>query len=157
MIAATSRLPNVWLRLRLAIGLRRIVTKRMARDSGLDVESWGLRMRLHPLDNGCEKGLLFTPQMYETVELAELAAEIDKTTAARGPFVFVDVGANVGLFSLFVASRTDRASWRIDLLSVLAECGYLIVARTRQDVILRRSKKLALPRHHHIGASGVGH
>jgi FkbM family methyltransferase len=58
-------------------------------------------MRLHPLDNGCEKGLLFTPQMYEAPERAALATAI--VTAGR-PFVFVDVGANVGLFSLFVAA-----------------------------------------------------
>ncbi len=79
---------------------------RLAGDGGVDVERWGLRMRLHPLDNGCEKGLLFTPQMYETLERAELASEIDKAAAAGRPFVFVDVGANVGLFSLFVASKT---------------------------------------------------
>jgi FkbM family methyltransferase len=104
VIAVTSRLPNNWLGLRAAIGLRRIVTMRMAPDSGMDVERWGLRMRLHPRDNGCEKGLLFTPQMYEVRERMELAAEIDKAVAAGRTFVFVDVGANVGLFSLYVAS-----------------------------------------------------
>jgi FkbM family methyltransferase len=105
VIATTSRLPNNWFGLRLAIGLRRIVTMRLADDSGLDVERWGLRMRLHPRRNGCEKGALFTPQMYETRERAELTAEIGKAAAAGRPFVFVDLGANVGLFSLFVASQ----------------------------------------------------
>jgi hypothetical protein len=105
VIAATSSLPNNWLGLRLAIGLRRIVTMRLPRDCGIDAERWGLRMRLHPLDNGCEKGLLFTPQMYEATELAELGTEIDRTSATGWPFVFVDIGANVGLFSLFVASK----------------------------------------------------
>lgn len=104
VIAATSHLPNNWLGLRVAIGLRRIVTMRMAGDSGMDVERWGLRMRLHPRHNGCEKGVLFTPQMYEVRERIELAAEIDKAVAAGRTFVFVDVGANVGLFSLYVAS-----------------------------------------------------
>jgi FkbM family methyltransferase len=104
VIAATSRLPNNWVGLRVAIGLRRIVTMRMAGDNGVDVERWGLRMRLHPRDNGCEKGALFTPQMYEVRERMELAAEIDKALAAGRTFVFVDVGANVGLFSLYVAS-----------------------------------------------------
>jgi FkbM family methyltransferase len=104
VIAVTSHLPNVWLGLRVAIGLRRIVTMRMTGDSGMDVERWGLRMRLHPRHNGCEKSALFTPQMYEIRERIELAAEIDKTIAAGRTFVFVDVGANVGLFSLYVAS-----------------------------------------------------
>lgn len=105
VIAATSRLPDNWLGLRLAIGLRRIVMMRLPGDCGLDVERWGLRMRLHPRRNGCEKGALFTPQMYEAGERAELAADIDKAKAAGRTFVFVDIGANVGLFSLFVASR----------------------------------------------------
>jgi FkbM family methyltransferase len=105
VIAATSRLPDNWLGLRLAIGLRRIVTMRLADDSGLDVVRWGVRMRLHPRRNGCEKNALFTPQMYEPAERAALFAEIDKARAAHRTFVFIDVGANVGLFSLMVASH----------------------------------------------------
>jgi FkbM family methyltransferase len=74
------------------------------------VERWGLKMRLHPLDNGCEKNLLFTPQMYEPEELAALETEIDRVRAARRPFTFVDIGANVGLFSLFVAAKAGPAA-----------------------------------------------
>jgi len=106
VIAVTSRLPDNWLGLRLAILFRRIVTKRLSARA-LDVVRWGLRMRLHPLDNGCEKNLLFTPQMYEPPERAALAVEIARAAAAGRPFVFVDIGANVGLFSLFVAAHTD--------------------------------------------------
>jgi len=108
VIAATSRMPNNWLGLRMAILLRRIVTSRL-NGRGIDVRRWGLNMRLHPGDNGCEKNLLFTPQMYEPVERAELAAEIRRAHAQRRPLVFVDVGANVGLFSLFVASHRECA------------------------------------------------
>jgi FkbM family methyltransferase len=110
VIAATGRLPDNWLGLRLAIGLRRIVTMRLADDNGLDVVRWGVRMRLHPRHNGCEKNALFTPQMYEPAERAELFTEIDKARAARRTFVFVDVGANVGLFSLMVASYAGANS-----------------------------------------------
>ncbi|HEY4775641.1 MAG TPA: FkbM family methyltransferase, partial [Xanthobacteraceae bacterium] len=87
---------------RLAILLRRVVTMRLAKGA-LDVERWGLRVRLHPLDNGCEKNLLFTPQMFDPVERAALAAEIARVQ--NRPFVFIDIGANVGLYSLFVAAR----------------------------------------------------
>jgi len=60
VIALTSRLPDNWLGLRLAIALRRLVTMRLAYpDGALDVIRWGLRLRLHPRDNGCEKNLLF--------------------------------------------------------------------------------------------------
>jgi FkbM family methyltransferase len=107
VIALTSCLPDNWLGLRFAIVLRRLVTMRLAYpDGALDVVRWGLRLRLHPRDNGCEKNLLFTPQMYEPAERVELAAEIDR--AKDSPFVFVDIGANVGLFSFFVAARADR-------------------------------------------------
>jgi FkbM family methyltransferase len=102
-------LPDNWLGLRLAIALRRLVTMRLAYpDGALDVIRWDLRLRLHPRDNGCEKNLLFTPQMYEPAERAELAAEIDRAKADASPFVFVDIGANVGLFSFFVAARAGR-------------------------------------------------
>ena len=105
VIALTSRLPNNWLGLRLAILLRRFATVRLAYpDGALDVVRWGLRLRLHPRDNGCEKNLLFTPQMYENIELAELTAEIARAKRRHASFVFVDIGANVGLFSFFVAS-----------------------------------------------------
>jgi hypothetical protein len=70
----------------------------------LDVMRWGMRLRLHPIDNGCEKNLLFTPQMYETTELAALSEEIFRVREQRRKFVFVDIGANVGLFSIFVAA-----------------------------------------------------
>jgi FkbM family methyltransferase len=46
--------------------------------------------------------------MYEPTERAELAAEIDRAKADDTPFVFVDIGANVGLFSFFVAARAGR-------------------------------------------------
>ena len=104
VIAATSRLPNNWLGLRIAIGLRRIVTMRMRDGGGMDVVRWGLRLRLHPLDNGCEKGALFTPQMYEVLERMQLRSEIERAKETDRPFIFVDAGANIGLYSFFVAS-----------------------------------------------------
>jgi FkbM family methyltransferase len=109
IMAVTSRLPDNWAGLKLAIALRRLVTMRMEPTGALDVERWRLRMRLHPRDNGCEKNLLFTPQMYEPSERDELAREIVRVGAAGRPFVFVDIGANVGLFSLFVASTARIA------------------------------------------------
>jgi FkbM family methyltransferase len=109
IMAVTSRLPDSWAGLKLAMALRRLVTMRMEPTGALDVERWRLRMRLHPRDNGCEKNLLFTPQMYEPPERDELARAIVRVGTAGRPFVFVDVGANVGLFSLFVASAARIA------------------------------------------------
>ncbi len=118
VIALTSRLPPNRLGLRLAILLRRLTTTRL-KAGAFDVERWGLKLRLHPFDNGCEKGLLFTPQMFEPEERAELAAEIARS-AAESSFVFVDIGANVGLFSLFVAAQ---APVRARVLAVEPEPG----------------------------------
>lgn len=108
VIAATSALPDTWLGLRTAIGLRRISKMRLNRATAFDVERWGMRLRLYPWDNGCEKNLLFTPRMYEAVELQELLRAIEMARASQRPFVFIDIGANVGLFSLFVAAHADR-------------------------------------------------
>src|SRR4051794_33157208 len=93
VIAMSGGMPHNWLGMRLAIALRRLVTTRLRGDPGFDVTRWGLRLRLHPLRNGCEKGLLFTPQFYEAGEREELEKRIVNTNGR--PFVFVDIGANV--------------------------------------------------------------
>ena len=123
IMAMTKPLPDNWAGLRLAILLRRAVTMRLAYpDGALDVERWGLRMRLHPRDNGCEKNLLFTPRMYEPEELAELERDIARAKAQARRFIFVDIGANVGLFSLFVASRAEQ---KARILAIEPEPGNL--------------------------------
>jgi FkbM family methyltransferase len=109
IMALTSRMPDNWAGLKVAMALRRLVTMRIEPAGALDVERWRLRMRLHPRDNGCEKNLLFTPQMYEPPEREELARDIARVGAAGRAFVFVDIGANVGLFSLFVAATARIA------------------------------------------------
>jgi FkbM family methyltransferase len=111
VITLTSRLPYNWLGLRLAILLRRAVTMRLDYpDGALDVERWGMRVRLHPRDNGCEKNLLFGTRMFEPLELAALESDIVRVAGQRRPFVFVDIGANVGLFSFFVAARAKQGA-----------------------------------------------
>ena len=122
-MAMTKPLPDNWAGLRLAILLRRAVTMRLDYpDGALDVERWGLRMRLHPRDNGCEKNLLFTPRMYEPEELAALENDIARAKGQPTRFTFVDIGANVGLFSLFVASRAGQQA---RILAIEPEPGNL--------------------------------
>lgn len=123
VLTLTRRLPCNWLGLRLAILLRRGVTMRLDYPEGaLDVERWGMRLRLHPRDNGCEKNLLFTPRMYEPIELAALGADIARARDRGPPYVFVDIGANVGLFSLFVAAKAGPEA---RILAVEPEPGNL--------------------------------
>ena len=123
VMAMTKPLPDTWAGLRLAILLRRAVTMRLPYpDGALDVERWGLRMRLHPRDNGCEKNLLFTPRMYEPEEFAALENDISRAKGQPRRFTFVDIGANVGLFSLFVASRAGQQA---RILAIEPEPGNL--------------------------------
>jgi FkbM family methyltransferase len=105
-LALTRGMPNNWLGLRLAILFRRIVTSRLGRGA-LDTELWGMRLRLYALGNGCEKNALFTPQMFDVMERGVLADAIARRSGE--PFTFIDIGANVGLYSLFVASRAKAA------------------------------------------------
>lgn len=104
-LTLTRAMPNSWLGLRLAMLFRRIVTMRLGRGA-LDTELWGMRLRLYALGNGCEKNALFTPQMFDVMERGVLA---DAIARKRGDFTFVDIGANVGLYSLFVASQARDA------------------------------------------------
>ena len=121
VIALTSQMPDNWIGLRLAILLRRISTMRLEDPAGaLDVVRWGMRLRLHPRDNGCEKNLLFTPQMYEASELAVLSGNIAASKVQGRSFTFVDIGANVGLFSFFVAAS---AGPHARILAIEPEAG----------------------------------
>ena len=66
----------------------------------MDIESLGLRFRLHPQDNTCERRLLFTPQFFDPEERALLLPRVEPG------FVFIDIGANAGAYALLVAARS---------------------------------------------------
>jgi FkbM family methyltransferase len=104
VLAVTRRLPANWLGLRLSMPLRRIAIDWL-RGRPVDTTVWNARMRLYPGDNACEKNALFTPQMYDLNERGELATALDRRLAENGTFTFLDIGANVGLYSLFLANR----------------------------------------------------
>lgn len=109
VISLTRSMPDTWIGLRLAMALRRITTRRLKK-GGLDVDNFGLKLRLYPIGNNCEKGALFTPQMYESLERQVLARLVKEALGRKGAFSFIDIGANVGLFSLIVAKLADGKS-----------------------------------------------
>ncbi len=78
--------------------LRRVAIQSL-QGAPVDIETLGARMRLYPYNNNCEKKVLFTPQFFDPEELEILESRI------RDGFIFVDVGANVGAYALFVAAR----------------------------------------------------
>ncbi len=71
----------------------------MSGDGVVDVERFGLKWRLHRFGNVSESRLLRRPSSFET-------EEVSFVLAMRGEdFVFVDVGANCGFWSLRVAKE----------------------------------------------------
>jgi FkbM family methyltransferase len=103
VIERTRLMPAGWAGRRLALMLRRLVTKSL-KGLPLDMETFGVRMRLYPYNNICEKRILFTPQYFDAQELDLLAGR------AREGFTFVDIGANVGWYSLYVAAKAGASS-----------------------------------------------
>jgi FkbM family methyltransferase len=96
-IEKTRRLPDRWATRRVAHFLRRLVIRRL-RGAPVDVEAFGTRMRLYPDNNLCEKKVLFTPQFFDPEEFECLRSRM------RDDLTFIDIGASVGPYSLFVAS-----------------------------------------------------
>lgn len=84
--------------------LRRPVKYRVA--TPLDMEVWGLKLRLMPRGNLSEQKLISAPQLFDAAERALL-----KSRLADGG-VFVDIGANAGLYS-FWAHRCMGGRGRI--------------------------------------------
>lgn len=100
IIGFTRGLRETWLGKRLSFGARRLVLAGLK--TPLDVETYGLPFRLNPKDNLCEKRILFTPQFFDKAERAFLAQRLGPGSA------FVDIGANVGIYSLLAAKAGAR-------------------------------------------------
>lgn len=96
-VEKTRRLPDRWAARRFGHMLRRVALRSLG-GAPVDVEAFGARLRLYPSNNLCEKRALFSPQFFDRDEFAALKAR------AREDMVFLDVGASVGLYSLYVAS-----------------------------------------------------
>ena len=101
LIAIGRRLPRNWAGRRIASLIRSFLKRYSGRP--IDVIRLGSRMRLYPRSNSSEKRLMATPQFFDAVEMALLE------TRLTPDFVFLDVGANAGAYSLFVANRVGAA------------------------------------------------
>ena len=91
-------LPAGWPWSRLALLSRRIARPRLA--GPVDARVWGHRLRLFPDRSVSEARILFLPRSWDRAERRLLGG-----WASSPGFTFVDVGANVGGYSFWVASR----------------------------------------------------
>ncbi|MGH7576889.1 MAG: FkbM family methyltransferase [Longimicrobiales bacterium] len=97
VIRVTSTSPDRGPRRKLASALRGCMCA--WRPAPVDVEVYGFKARLHPRKNRADRRALFYPTRWDATERRLLDALI-----APG-FQFIDIGANTGLYSLFVAAR----------------------------------------------------
>ncbi|MCX6936626.1 MAG: FkbM family methyltransferase [Verrucomicrobia bacterium] len=86
---------------RLALWLRKPLKNSLP--PVVDVDIWGLRLRLKTRGNLSEQRLLLMPQYLDTLERDLLSREL------RSGGVFFDIGANIGVYSLWVASACGSA------------------------------------------------
>ncbi len=76
----------------------------------------GLVARLYPAGNRCEKRAFAGAQIWDPLEREALNTAIQSQT--EPPFVFLDVGANVGLYSLYVNAYAQRANRAAQIIAI---------------------------------------
>ncbi|MEL6686101.1 MAG: FkbM family methyltransferase [Pseudomonadota bacterium] len=74
-----------------------------------------LNARLYPSGNRCEKRALAGVQIWDSEERAALHSAVIES---RDEFVFLDVGANAGLYTLFVNAYAKEAARPVRLIAV---------------------------------------
>jgi len=77
----------------------------------------GVKARLFPASNRCEKRAFAGVQTWDSRERALLEKAI-ANHAVQGPFVFIDVGANVGLYTLFVNASARAHDCETHIISI---------------------------------------
>jgi len=93
----TRDLPGHGAGRRLGFVFRRLAAPLM-HGRPVDIESFGAKFRLLPYNNVCESRILFFPRLFDEEERVFLAQRI------RPDFRFIDIGANIGGYALFVAA-----------------------------------------------------
>lgn len=98
LIGWTRAMPRSWLGKRIGFLLRRIAIS-LLKGAPVDQTSLGANFRLYPYNNVCEKRILFAPRDFDEAERDLLISRLTPN------FVFLDIGANIGGYSLAVAAK----------------------------------------------------
>jgi len=128
--------------------------KALAGETGpFDIEvAPDVHARLYPKGNRCEKRAFAGVQIWDLPERQALKAAIE-ASSDRG-FIFLDVGANVGLYSLY-AQAYAKAAGR-DIRIIAFEPGLEICARLEAN-ISASGAKVEIIRSAISDAPGIGH
>jgi len=112
LLHLAQRQPVSWLGRRLALILRRLVL--LGRIDPIDAEVEGMRMRVHVNDNVSERKFLFMPRFSDPAERAYVEAHLTPDG------VFLDIGANAGIYTLTAARNYHRMDGKGYVLAVEA-------------------------------------
>jgi FkbM family methyltransferase len=83
-----------------------------------DVEVFpSVKARIYPTTNTCEKRVLTAAQFFDAPERAFLDQAVASSSSSQ-PFVFLDLGANVGLYGLSVLSSARKYGRTLRVISV---------------------------------------
>ena len=101
LIRTAQRCPRNWFGKQLALALRKIVL--LTCKQPLDTAVGAIRLRCNLHDNVSERKFLFLPWLYDPQERDLISREL------HGDGVFVDIGANAGIYTLWACqSLTGR-------------------------------------------------
>lgn len=128
--------------------------KALASETGpFDVEvETGVRARLYPAGNRCEKRAFAGVQIWDLPERLALKSAIE--TPAEDVFVFLDVGANVGLYSLYVNAYARKAGRKAQIIAI--EPGVETCARLEANIAANNAT-IQIIRAAVSDAPGTGH
>ena len=118
--------------------------------AALDVRIGGLRLRLLTRGNYCESTYLFAPQFFDVEELRWIREGL------AGGGVFLDVGANIGLYGLIVGAARGSAV-RVFAVEPDPELRARLSFNAAQNDIAVQTAPVALSNYEGTGAIAVMH
>jgi len=95
LLEAAQKLKKNHFNFRLALALRKLVTYK--RNYIIDADVMGMKCRFYPHDNLADRFILFMPKFYDPCEFDMLSKILSSNS------VFIDIGANVGFYSLWAS------------------------------------------------------
>jgi FkbM family methyltransferase len=123
ILNVSRSLPNRGAGKRLGFALRKLGTP-LLNGQPVDVESFGAKFRLLPYNNVCESRILFFPRLFDEEEREFIRSRMTDS------FTFLDIGANIGGYSLFVAAHAGPRA-RILAIEPMPDIFNRLVANIR--------------------------